>query len=143
MLVVLLLILLGIIDFGRLLFVTQGVKSASREGARTAVVGGNYTQATIDALASASALSATGVQACRFLESTTGTYPEFGDWTAVLGGTTACGPVVCSAANVQSVKIYAMVQFQWLTPIGFLPGVNDPTLQGSRNVYSSTTMRCE
>ena len=133
----LLLILLGIIDFGRLLFVTQGVKSASREGARVAVLDGasaDSVRAVVDnAVGSAVALGAGGEA------TTTITNGSFASGVFVDEANQGTGP--CNTGSAVAVQVE--LSFRWLTPVGLLPGFNNPELQGTRPVSSTTTMRCE
>lgn len=150
-LVVLLLILLGIIDFGRLLFVSQAVKSASREGARAAAV--NAPLSTIRTKVNdsgAAALTGAG-QALRTTVTTTytPTPPAAGVWppASTATGAIPCADVTTSPSGVAtSVKVDVVARFQWLTPIGLLPlpgGEANNGPRGSRDVTASTTMRCE
>jgi Flp pilus assembly protein TadG len=144
-LTVLLLILLGIIDFGRLLFVSQAVKSASREGARVAAVrapwgatpAGTGTNST-------SALPNSTLATAQAASSAANALSGGGQVTFVgTGGTapsTAAG--VCTAAGA-SVSVAVSARFQWLTPVGALPGLSSGGLQGTRDVSSTTVMRCE
>jgi Flp pilus assembly protein TadG len=137
-LTVLLLILLGIIDFGRLLFVSQAVKSASREGARVAAVrtvwGVNAStdpsvlKAATDAGSAAQALSGGGPLVIANNKGVSTNVP-------------LCpSPAVSTTAPVQ---VTVTATFRWLTPIGALPGLSAPGLTGTKPVSSTTTMRCE
>lgn len=135
-LVVLLLIIFAIIDFGRLLFASQSVKAASREGARTAAVrtawgpvttAGTVSRVTRDAGSAGAALAG---------------------GTLTYSGVSSVGPFnqdsavttpLCNAANAaagQSVQVTVTSTFRWFTPVGiFSSNIN--------SVTASTTMRCE
>jgi Flp pilus assembly protein TadG len=139
--VLLLVIIMAIIDFGRLLFVQQSIKAATREGARVAAVGANWGPAgtsgtvqktVVDAAAAAVALAA-------------------GSSGLVITPTPAAAgnAPLCSAAG-SSVKIDARVTFKWLTPIGALlrvipgnSGGGNALESPERTVSAATTMRCE
>jgi Flp pilus assembly protein TadG len=164
--VLLLAIIFGIIDFGRLFFVVQGVKSASREGARVAAVkvanSQVYTTAA-NAAATAKGISGTGtmnialtyctdVGATPCTTFTSGSAPAFSGTSAPgspSSGYTACGYAAGSGA-VTAVTVTVTSTFQWLTPlgtlVGFLPNPDNaanPNLQNQKTVTGSTTMRCE
>jgi Flp pilus assembly protein TadG len=168
--VVLLLILLGIIDFGRLLYVSQAVKSASREGARVAVVNSmnsavNGTSA--DAAAAAAALAGgtatisgatCGTATCtdaQWLTNTRWTSPPAlvdtgpAPFTVAEASGILCDDTAYAPAEVQSVRVRVSVDFHWLTPIGSLPLLGDPApvsspeLTNTKTVDAYTIMRCE
>ncbi len=119
----LLLILFGIIDFGRLLYVTQTMKAASREGARVAAVGKDL--ATVQSTAQAAGASAASIAKPNGVVTTT--------WDISTAKCTQGSPVT----------VASQVTFAWLTPIGRLPGLSSETLTNELVVDSSTTMRCE
>jgi Flp pilus assembly protein TadG len=144
--VLLLLLIMGIIDFGRLLFVQQSVKSASREGARVAVVKKTnlevYNAAT-DAAASAVSLSAGGpatitIETC----STTNSTCLATDWSAPVTLPSAPASIACTSP-VTTVRVTVRATFKWLTPVGALPGYVNPNLKNNRPVSGNTVMRCE
>jgi hypothetical protein len=134
-LVVLLLIIFAIIDFGRLLFAVQGMKSASREAARNVVVtagtGATAYEAALNAGASAASLAG-GTLALTGTSSTSGQY-----------SLTSADPLVNTYTHLQlcptkggAVKMTASTAFRWFTPAGiFASNVN--------TVTADTTMRCE
>lgn len=144
-LVVLLVILLGIIDFGRLLFVSQAVKSASREGARVAAVrtvwGG-----TTSPTASTAAGTPTGVvltvrdagDAARALAGDSDLTVSYSGNPAIAG--VAQNAPLCTGVANSNVTINVSTTFTWLTPVGALAGGG---FGGAKDVASSTTMRCE
>lgn len=124
MLTVLLLIIFGIIDFGRLLFASQSMKAASREGARAAAV-----QAQVAAIESAAASSgAAGASLAGGTLATTIVSRDSGG--VVVTPTPPCG------GTAENVTVTAATEFDWFTPTGIFAGSID-------EVRSSTTMRCE
>ncbi len=143
-LTVLLLILLGIIDFGRLLYVSQGVKAASREGARVAAVRTAWGAAGNPTTNPTS--SATGVVAAVKSAADSASSLAAGGSLKVANdkGTSAdlATESPCTTAG-GSVTVTVTVLFKWITPVGALPGLSSGALQGSRDVTSATTMRCE
>jgi len=146
-LTLLLLILLGIIDFGRLLFVQQAVKSASREGARAAVVDSGTGTVVFNAAnnsASAAAALAGGGGALVIRALPPGSAPGTilpGSGTATDGS--LANTAMCPASTSDAVSVTVTVNFRWLTPVGALPGLSAPGLTGTKPVDASTTMRCE
>lgn len=151
--VLLLLLIMGIIDFGRLLFVQQSVKSASREGARVAVVQNTNLQvfdAATSAASSAVSLSGSnGTPATIKLEKCNAPTSVCSSWATVFetsDSSTIVGPgnIVCSDKDtVTTVRVTVRVTFRWLTPVGALPGYVNPNLQGTRTLSGNTVMRCE
>lgn len=139
-LTVLLLILLGIIDFGRLLFVSQAVKSASREGARTAVINGN-TGADVFNSANNSANAAASLSAGGAPMRVAATSSAPVTYTLTSSSTGVTNSQLCPGSGPVTVAV--SIDFRWLTPLGALPGLSSGGLQGTRTVNSSTTMRCE
>ena len=135
MLTVLLLILFGIIDFGRLLFASQSMKSASREGARAAVVlTAPPAAATAAAIAADASAHAAGDSAAALAG---GALQLF----FATGNPPANTPLTTSTSGLCSVRgnpltIRATSGFRWFTPVGiFASNVN--------SVSGTTTMRCE
>ena len=153
-LVLLLIILFGIIDFGRLLFVSQSVKAASREGARVASIatatstdifnrtasaadsaqglaGGGDTRIAADVCVTDSGTCATATPS--FIPGTGGT----AGWAARTTAPPSTTP--CAGTTNTSVRITVDQPFLWFTPVGgLLGGFFTP---GS--VSGQTTMRCE
>ena len=130
MLVVLLLIIFAIIDFGRLLYVKQAVSSASREGARAGVIstarGNTVFTAANNAVAAAASLAGG--------TATTQVTKASGVTTAVTAASTTYVP--CDAAGNTMTVTVTVAPFRWFTPVGiFSSGIN--------NVSAATTMRCE
>ena len=125
MLTVLLLIIFGIIDFGRLLFASQSMKAASREGARAAAVGAAWgpsgTLGTVQQVTSNSGAAGASLAGGTLVVTSTpagsGTNP------------------LCATAGGQ-VTVTATTDFRWFTPTGIFASSID-------EVTSSTTMRCE
>lgn len=141
MLTLLLLILLGIIDFGRLLFVNQAVKSASREGARAAVVRAQWGGATTPTAttADASALSTTVVGKVRDAGSAAAALGGNSTLSVAYSGGSPTAPIptppdttlVCTSSG-NAVTITVAATFTWLTPVGALPGLSSPGLTGTK-----------
>lgn len=121
----LLLILLGLIDFGRLLFVQVSLNAASREGARAASlyqptssqqgdVVGRVTQVVQDSSPGTAKLSALGASAL------------------AVNASALCSPSLSNEMTTVSVS----VPFRWITPVGFL-GVS-----GLDELSSESRMLC-
>ena len=150
--VVLIAIIFAIIEFGRLFFTVQAMKSASREGARTAVVHRDYNTAALDAAQAGKALSGDPNQQarCRVFQSASGSFPDLtqdANWTlgSQSGGTVInCAAVPsdpCDGATAVAVRVW--VTFQWWTPLGRLPGFSSANLTNALDVAQQTAMRCE
>ena len=126
-LVVLLLIIFAIIDFGRLLFAWQSMKAASREGARTAVVASGNGQTVTTAVnnAGATAAALAGGTLTR----------QYAINNAALAAIPNDTTDLCTTAG-SAITIRVATGFKWFTPVGiFASNVNQ--------VDASTTMRCE
>ena len=133
-LVVLLLIIFAIIDFGRLLFVSQSMKAASREAARTASIRdttwGTITTAGTNAGASAAALAGGTLSLTNSRNITDATYRLCTQ--AANSNPTGSN----SQATGSPITVTATTGFRWFTPVGiFSSNVN--------SVSADTTMRCE
>lgn len=105
----LLLILLGLIDFGRLLFVQVSLNAASREGARAA----SLYQPT-----SAQQAGVIGRIAQVVQDSSPGTakLSALGDSSIAVSASTLCSSTVSNEMTTVSVS----VPFRWITPVTFL-----------------------
>ena len=123
MLTVLLLIIFAIIDFGRLLYVSQAMKSASREGARSGVIATATGDTVFDA-ATATGQGAASLAGGSLAVAVNGTNVANGD---------ATDPCPSSGS---SVTVTAETPFTWFTPVGLFSSSVD-------SVSASTTMRCE
>lgn len=124
-LVVLLLIIFAIIDFGRLLFVSQSMKAASREGARAGVVASTPapTGATVYGAADNAGASAAALAGGTLVVSVNGVPVQ----------SSSTGVALCGGAQL---TVTAATDFRWFTPVGiFSSNVN--------SVSADTTMRCE
>lgn len=131
MLTVLLLIIFGIIDFGRLLFASQSMKAASREGARAAAVGAASGAATtVGTIQNAAASSGDAGAALAGGSLVTSIV------TRNSAGTVIATPAPPCSGAAENVEVIATTAFEWFTPTGFFAGSID-------EVSSSTTMRCE
>lgn len=136
MLVVLLLIIFAIIDFGRLFFVDQSLKAASREGARAAAV-----RAAWDTTAPTGSVHAVVNNSANAAVALAG-----GSAAQISGSMSDTGSIADNPASVPctqaradantSVTVTVSTPFTWFTPVGiFSSGIN--------SVDASTTMRCE
>ena len=152
-LVVLLLIIFGIIDFGRLLFAVQGMKAASREGARTAAVQAQWGVSTklaspanssassasaasgsiVKAVSDAGQAAASLAGASSFTVTSSVNLPSSPAGFAPCSATTATPP---GAGTGNPVTVTATTSFSWFTPVGIFSS-------GIQSVSASTTMRCE
>jgi Flp pilus assembly protein TadG len=131
---VLLLIIFAIIDFGRLLFAVQSMKSASREGARAAVVASGDGQAVFDAASSSGGAGAALAGGTLGVEYATQAAPT--TLIALANGTTVTHVDMCGTTPGSPVSVTASTAFTWFTPASFFArSVNE--------VESTTTMRCE
>jgi Flp pilus assembly protein TadG len=136
-LVVLLLIIFAIIDFGRLFFAVQGAKSASREGARTAVIATNDESAVFlamdNAMGGGSALAGGGEPTFYWAHDLNPVVPL--NEMSPLPDTIMSGAGnQCSGA--ESITVQVVQPFRWFTPVGIFAG-------GVDDVRADTTMRCE
>lgn len=134
MLTVLLLIIFAIIDFGRLLFAVQSMKSASREGARAAVVASGDGQAVFDAASSSGGAGAALAGGRLAVSYATQAAPT--TLISLADGTTVTHVNMCGAAPGSAVSVTASTPFTWFTPASFFA-------RSVNNVTSTTTMRCE
>jgi Flp pilus assembly protein TadG len=111
----LLLVVLGIIDFGRMFFTQISLDSASIEAARASALG--RSTADITTIARASAPEA----------------PNFSSFAA----STITVTVVKSCPTPPSgstTTVTTSLPFNWITPIGFIPGASDRTLKATASV---------
>ncbi len=141
-LTVLLLIILGIIDFGRLLFVSQAVKSASREGARVGVSCDERRHPTTaeqcseppdDAAAPRPALAGATMQP------TGAAAPA----AATASRQSATAPRLGCARAADSLTVTVTVDFTVAHAGRRSSGAVGAGLTGTKPVSSTTTMRCE
>lgn len=104
----LLLLLFGLVDFGRLFFVQIGLNSASIEGARASALG--RSAADVTAIARASA-------------------PNVPQMTGVPGAQVGVSQNPCPRpGNGAATDVTASAPFTWITPIAFFPGAEDRTV---------------
>ena len=104
----LLLLLFGLVDFGRLFFVQIGLNSASIEGARASALG--RSAADVTAIARASA-------------------PTVPQMTGVPGAHIGVSQNPCPRpGNGAATTVTASAPFTWITPIAIFPGAGDRTL---------------
>jgi len=134
-LTVLLLIIFAIIDFGRLLFVSQAVKSASREGARAAVVA-TGTQQRVYESALSSGGSAAGMAGATPPNAPAVTATVGAGLPITLTGSTSTTRVCPTTGNSAVTVTVRVAPFRWFTPVGLIAN-------SVNSVEASTTMRCE
>lgn len=107
----LLLLLFGLVDFGRLFFVQIGLNSASIEGARASALGRSATDVTSIAQASAPQV------------------PQMaGLGTAQITVTRTACP---NPGNGATTAVTASMPFTWVTPIGLFAFAGDRTLSST------------
>ncbi len=120
---VLLIILLALIDFGRLFFGQVSLAAASREGARAASVG--RAEGDVDSIIQS---SAPGVARVSSLGTTTA--------LARQGGT-------CSGAvGDQTASVTVSVPFDWVTPVELLQFYDPDSTLGEITLSSESEMLC-
>jgi Flp pilus assembly protein TadG len=119
----LLLVLLGLVDFGRLFYVEVSLANASREGARAASVG--RTAADVSAIVQASSPGVADMS-------------SLGDVGLISVQQQSCPPNATTNATVT-----ASVPFRWLTPVDLLRVFN-PSSQGAQGLVlqSRSEMLC-
>ena len=113
----LILVILGLVDFGRLFFAQIGLGSASREGARAASIG--LPSAQVQTVARASAPEVARIA---------GLVPA--QLTVV---TAACSPSVLN----ENTQVTVTTTFNWVTPIGLIRVFNPSSTRGNGFVISS------
>ena len=107
----LLLLLFGLVDFGRLFFVQIGLNSASIEGARASALG--RSTADVTAIAQASA-------------------PRVPQMTGVAGAQIDVAQNPCPRpGNGASTEVSVSAPFTWVTPLAFFTGAGDRTVTAS------------
>ena len=124
----LLLLILGLVDFGRMGFVQVSVTSASREGARLSSLDstGSGTTAAIATQVQTAAPSAAQVSQLD------------GAATLTVNVTQCSGSV-----SIENTSVTASTNFKWLIPVGLLSLVSSSGSALSNFTISSTgTMRC-
>jgi Flp pilus assembly protein TadG len=115
----LVLVVMALLDFGRLFFAQVGLASASREGVRAASVG--MTTATVTAIAQASAPKAAEIA---------------GLTPGALGvSVTPCSPAVAN----ESTTVTVTATFQWMTPIGLIQVFNPASTRAATLPLSSAS----
>ena len=104
----LLLLLFGLVDFGRLFFVQIGLNSASIEGARASALG--RSAADVTAIVQASA-------------------PRVPQMSGVEGAQIEVIQNPCpNPGNGVTTEVTANAPFTWITPLTFFPGAQDRTI---------------
>ena len=119
----LVLVIMGLVDFGRLFFAQIGLASASREGARAASVG--MSTALVTSIAQASAPRAAQLAALD---------------TAQLGVTVVpCSPTQSN----EDTSVTVTATFRWMTPIGLVRAFNpDSTREATLPLTSVSEALC-
>lgn len=121
----LLLLLLGIVDFGRLYFVQVSMNAASREAARASSL---YRTATdVAAIANASSPSTAAIS-------------SLGSTSSFTVTTVAACPASPTATSLTSVRVSA--PFSWIMPIGFLTFYRPDITRSLATVTSTSAMLC-
>jgi Flp pilus assembly protein TadG len=104
----LLLLLFGLVDFGRLFFVQIGLNSASIEGARASALGRSTADVAVIVQASA---------------------PQVPQMTGVEGAQIDVQQNSCpNPGNGAVTEVTASAPFTWITPLAFLPSAGDRTI---------------
>ena len=136
---VLLLLVLGLMDIGRLLLVNMSLLSAAQQGARVSAM-----------ISSGTAGSASTISAA-----VTGSMPSNIIRLSLLSDTSSCAGVAltscvlpsvttsCPGTNSGTTTISASMGFHWLTPLELIWRFNTTTRTGSStNVTQSVTAQC-
>lgn len=114
----LLLLLFGLVDFGRLFFVQIALNSASIEGARASALG--RSTADVTAIAQASA-------------------PRVTQMAGVGTGALAVAQAPCpNPGNGATTEVTVTSAFTWITPIAFFPGAQDRTISATSRLVCFT-----
>lgn len=112
----LLLLLFGLVDFGRLFFVQIGLNSASIEGARASALG--RTSASVTSIAQASA-------------------PQVPQMAGLAAGQITVTRTACpTPANGATTSVTTSMPFTWVTPVGLF------AFASNRTVTSTSRMVC-
>jgi Flp pilus assembly protein TadG len=139
LLVVLLLIIMAIIDFGRMLYVKQGVSAASREAARMAVVTSDRSWAAKGCTAAAGAQSMAAGGAVQVATSSNSAATPAYVACPASGTSAAVSP--CAGNTTANATVWVKAQFQWLTPVGVWSNIANAN--NGMVLEDQTTMRCE
>ena len=114
----LLLLLFGLVDFGRLFFVQIGLNSASIEGARASALGRSSADVTTIARGSA---------------------PQVPQMTGVPGAQISVVQNSCPRpGNGATTQVTASTPFTWITPLTVFPGASDRTLSATSRLVCLT-----
>lgn len=104
----LLLLLFGLVDFGRLFFVQIGLNSASIEGARASALGRSATDVTSIARASA---------------------PQVTQMAGLAAGSISVARTACpTPGNGATTEVTTSTPFTWITPVALFPFAQNRTV---------------
>jgi Flp pilus assembly protein TadG len=113
----LVLVIMGLVDFGRLFFSQIGLGSASREGARAASIG--LPAAQVQSVARASAPAVARIASL--------------DASELTVTSTACSSTVTN----ENTRVTVTTTFRWMTPIGLVQVFDPASARGDAFVISS------
>jgi len=107
----LLLLLLGVIDFGRAMYVKNSLAYAASQGARVAAIhSSSWSSVASGAAADLNILKLAGAT---------------GSDTFTVTSTTACPADAAASSDTATVSVTVSVPFHWITPVGMLPAAGD------------------
>ena len=135
---VLLLLVLGLMDIGRLLLVNMSLLSAAQQGARVSAMTSSATAGSASTVGSAVS-SAVPLAIIRL--------SLLGDTVNCTGGLTTCVlPTIttsCAGTNSGTTTISAAMAFHWMTPLELIWRFDTTTRTGSStNVTQTVTAQC-
>jgi Flp pilus assembly protein TadG len=114
----LLLLLLGVIDFGRAMYVKNSLVYAASQGARVAAIHSSNWSAVANQ-------AVTDLNIPRLAGTT-------GSESATVTSTAACPADAAASADTATVSVTVSIPFHWITPVGILPSA------GSINSLNAT-----
>lgn len=115
----LLLLLLGVIDFGRAMYVKNSLVYAASQGARVAAIhSSNWAAVVNQTVSDLNIRQLAGVSATEVVTVTS---------------TTACPADTSTSPDTATVSVTVSMPFRWITPVGMLPAA------GSINSLSATS----
>ena len=129
---VLLLLVLGLMDIGRLLLVNMSLLSAAQQGARVSAMTANIPDSTL-------------------ASSVRGAVPNAIVQLSVLGNCTSASlqscvapsiPTKCAGTNTGTTSVAASISFYWLTPIDLIWRFADSTRGVSTDYSQTVTAQC-
>ena len=129
---VLLLLVLGLIDIGRLLLVNMSLLSAAQQGARVSAMTSNIPDSTLVS----AVRNAVPTQIIRL--SVLGNCPDAGLTTCVLPSASA----KCAGTNTGTTTVRASISFYWITPIELIWRFASSTRGASTDYSQTVTAQC-